>query len=152
MRQRKWAVFRPNRRCAIAGQVFPGRNIARWILVAIGNAVIVDYLSGRMLFQDLSYLRIARKPVSARLSFLLKKRRVRGWGVEFRNRSYIIMDLVWIERGGGGRIFDGRWTIIIIIPHWSLFHSVSRLFYARWWGDDGKCVWRGCGLESADYF
>ena len=50
------------KRCADAGGVYPGSAM---YTVAIGNAVIVDYLSGWILFQDLSYLRIAQEPVSA---------------------------------------------------------------------------------------
>lgn len=59
------------------------------------------------------------------------------------------MDLVWIERGGG-RIFDGRWSIIIIIPHWSLFHQCQDFFMLGGEETTEMCVegmWMGkCGL------
>jgi hypothetical protein len=62
MGQRKWGSVRIEQKY---GTSFSGGKYRAMYNVAIGNTEIVDYLSGRMLFQDLSYLRIARKPVSA---------------------------------------------------------------------------------------
>jgi len=120
-------------RCADAGGVYPGSAM---YTVAIGNAVIVDYLSGWILFQDLSYLRIAQEPVSAWWSFSFLNRRVRGWVVEFRNRSRVI--LLWISscirRGGVVEFFGWAVNYYYYNPALDSLSASVQCFCARCWG------------------